>query len=275
MNKLFTKNRIIAGVVGLMAIVSIVNTQAIIKLSSSNTQSAQVLSSSARNCISLSNAPYKHTNFINPAGDVEEYNGLSRNFFVIGLNITNTCSRDIYIVKDSFIFPFGSNAYSTLEFQDFNRPNQPTLLSGYSTNGPFKSNLTDIWGYLGHDMIIPTTNLSGVQITGDGEMKLTRIPANTTKSFAVSAYGTASGEVSPHHTRLSIKNIRWFLAQSYSDNILSSNEMRVYSLNPAEIEKFSSGYARFDRINTSSDNKDCLPGTLIGFNKDGSPIYCQ
>lgn len=279
MTKLFTKNRIIAGVVGLMAIVSVVNTQAIIKLSSrgvsSADQSAQVFNTSLNNCISLSSAPYKHTNFINPAGDLEEYNGLSRNSFIIGLNIRNTCNRDIYVVKDSFVFPGGTGSYPSLEFQDFNRPNQSTLLSGYSMNGPFKSNLNDIWGYLGHDMIIPVSNLNGVQPTGDGEMKLTKIPANTTKSFAFSGIGNASTATTPHHTRLSVKSIRWFLAQSYNDNILSSNDMKVYNLTPTEIEKFSSGYARFDGVSAPSGGEDCIPGILIGYDKNGNPIFCD
>lgn len=277
MTKIFTKNRIIAGALCLMALVSVVNTQAIIKLSSGNSikQTAQVSNSSLKNCISLSSAPYKHTNFINPTGDQEDLNGLSRNSFIIGLNIRNICNRDIYIVNDSFAFPFGDNAYAGSVFEDFNRPNQTTLLSNYSVNGPFKSNLDDIWGYLGYDMVIPFSNLNGVQITGHGEMKITKIPANSAISFAYSGNGIAGFQGTPHHTRLSIKNIRWFLSQSYNDNILSSNEMRIYNLTSAEIEKFSSGYARFDNVSAPSSGTDCVPGTLIGFNKDGSPIYCQ
>lgn len=278
MHKFFTKNKIIAGVIGLMAIVSVVNTQAIIKLSStgvsSNDQSAQVLSSLS-NCISLSSAPYKHTNFINPEGHAEEYNGLSRNSFIIGLNIRNTCNRDIYIIKDSFTFPNGTNSYSSLEFQDYNRPNQQTLLSFYSINGPLKSNLNDIWGYLGSDMVIPNTNLSGVQMTGDGEMKLTKIPANQNRNFVFSGNAIASTNSTPHHTRLSVKSIRWFLVQSYNDNVLSANEVRTYNLTPVEVEKFSSGYARFDGNNSGSDNQGCIPGTFMGYDSNGNPIFCE
>ncbi|MBP7846422.1 MAG: hypothetical protein KA007_03200, partial [Candidatus Pacebacteria bacterium] len=72
-----------------------------------------------------------------------------------------------------------------------------------------------------------------------------------------------------HHSRLSIKKIRWFLTQSYNDQNLSANEVKTYNFTNEEVEKYTTNYARF-KIASSG----CTDAAIIGYNPDGSPIYC-
>lgn len=279
----FTKNKIIAGVFGLVALVSVINTQAIIKLSSDvggqntfskntteGSQSAQLLSSLG-NCVSLLPASSNHTSFVDPADFSEDFDGLSKHMFVIGFKIKNTCSHTISIVQDSFSYPNGVNSYKVAKIEDFPNISNETLSSAYSFSGPVSSPITDIWGILGPDLIIPNTNLNGVMVTGNGEMKVTNILPNQEKEFVVSSYVDAGQSI--HHSRLSLKNIRWFNTSNYSDSTLTSRELKIYSLTKQEAERYSTSYAKFKRQTDEDD--ECATGTIIGYDQNGNPIFCK
>lgn len=280
----FTKNKLIAGVLGLMAIVSVVNTQAILNLTNyitggenssmsvfkNDRQEAQILSSSG-NCIKLSPASNNHTSFIDPANFTENFDGLSKHMFVVGLKIKNTCSRSISIIKDGYSFPNGVSAFQNSKLEDFPNINNQTASSQYSFSGPHPSAITDIYGLMPTSLNIPNSNLNGVIQTGDGEMKVTNIPANGEREFILYSYANANNQGVQHNTRLSLKKIRWFLTQNYNDNILTNNEVKVYSLSSSDVEKYRTSYARFLGENTSGD---CAKGTIIGYDSNGSPIFC-
>ena len=307
--KFFTKNKIIGGTLALMALVSIINTQAILRLTdyvkgdsarglslSSEGQEAQVFRSSS-SCLKLSPASNNRTTFIDPASFSEDFDGLSKHMFLIGFKIKNTCNQTISIVKDSFAYPNGTGSFSNSKLEDFPNILNQTASSNFSFSGPTPANTESIWGILSPDLIVPNQNLSGVTITGDGEMKVANIPANGEREFIVSSYANAG--LNEHHTRLSLKNIRWFTTSSYGDGQISNGEMKTYALTKAEVEKYTTSYARFKSSAQSSDDcaegtiigydsagnpifcgnedvgDDCAKGTIIGYNKDGTPIYCQ
>ncbi|MDQ5883336.1 MAG: hypothetical protein QG654_249, partial [Patescibacteria group bacterium] len=279
--KFFTKNKVIAGVIGLMALVSVVNTQAILSLTNyvkgekvggmvlnGENQEAQVFGSTT-NCIRLYPASSNHTSFIDPSSFSENFDGLSSHMFVVGFKIKNTCNRSISIIKDGFTFPNGGNSFQTSKLEDFPNINNQTSSSGYSFSGPNASFITDINGLLSPDLIVLNSNLDGVTPTGDGEMKAFNIPASSEKEFIVFSYANASNQNIEHHTRLSLKKIRWFFTQSYQDNSLSNSEVKVYSLNTSDLEKYRTSYARFKGV-----SEDCAKGTIIGHDANGNPIFC-
>jgi hypothetical protein len=280
--KFFTKNKIIAGVIGLIALVSVVNTQAIIKLTNyikagsgnefavvAEGQSAQVFSSRS-NCVRILPASNNHTTFVDPA-NVEGLDGLSKHMFVIGFKIKNLCNQSISVVKEGFNFPNGANAFQNSKLEDFPNINNQTASTNYSFSGPNPSFISDIYGISALSSAIPNGNINGVTLTGDGEMKVTNIPAGGEKEFIVFSYVDANADGIIHNTRLSLKNIRWFLTQSYQDNLLSSNEVKTYALTAPEVEKYTTSYARFK----SQGSDDCAEGAIIGYNKDGTPIFCK
>lgn len=279
MKKYFTKKRVMNGVIALIAVVSFINTQAIIKLSggaqnnvavSSKNQSAQVLLSQ-RSCIKILPASNNHTTFIDPANFTENFDGTSSHMFVIGLKIRNTCNQSISIISEGY-HSNGTyqNAFQNMRLEDFPNISNQTVASNYSFVGPHPSPISDIYGLSQSNFEVPMTNQNGISPTGDGAMKVTNIPANSEKEFIVYSYANASGQSSLHNTRLSLKNIRWFLTQSYSDNNLSGSDVKTYSLTSAEVEKYTTSYARF----VGGQNSDCAEGTVIGYDANGNPIYC-
>lgn len=281
--KFFTKNKVIAGVVGLIAVVSVVNTQAILSLTNfvkggeqepmslfgSKRQEAQVFGSTT-NCIRLLPASNNHTTFIDPANFTEDFDGLSKHMFVIGFKIKNTCSRPISIIKDGFTFPEGSNYFQNSKLEDFPNVSAQTASPVYSFSGPNAATISSIYGLLSPDLLIANSNLDGVTPTGDGQMKVANIPANGTKEFIVFSYANASTQNPEHHTRLSLKKIRWFITQSYNDNNLSNTEVKVYELTTPEVEKYTTSYAHFK----GDIDKDCAEGAIIGYDANGNPIFC-
>lgn len=282
--KFFTKNKIIAGTLALMALVSVVNTQAILSLTnyvkgdsaknySLNTgnQEAQVFRSSSA-CIKLSPASNNHTTFIDPLSFSEDFDGLSKHMFLIGFKIKNTCSQTISIVKDSFTYPNGTGSFANGKLEDFPNILNQTASSNFSFSGPTPATISNIWGILSPDLIVPNANLIGVTSTGDGEMKVANIPAGGEKEFIFSSYANA-GEAE-HHTRLSLKNIRWFMTSSYGDGQISAQEMKTYALTKAEVEKYTTSYARF-KTHSEETPDDCAAGTIIGYDQNGNPIFCK
>ncbi len=279
-----SKNKkIFLGLIALMGIASLINTQAIVKIAKtvypqsdsgvildSSNQKAQVFGS-ARNCIELHPATSNHTTFIDPSGNfTTDFDGLSKHMFVIGLKIKNICNRDISIVKDSFTSSNShSEAFKVANLEDFPNINNPSLSSGYTLNGPVTGIITDIYGITGQLINIPNSNLSGVMSTGDGEMKVTNIPAYGEKQFIIFSYANANSQGLEHNSRLSLKKIRWFLTQSYDDNLITASDMKVYSLTQSEVDRFTTSYVRFKGVSS-----DCAEGTVVGYNQDGSPIYC-
>jgi len=279
----FTKNKLIAGVLGLMAIVSVVNTQAILNLTNNiaggeknsmsvfnnKQQEAQVLGYTGT-CIKILPATNNHTGFIDPVSWGQDFDGVSKHMFVIGFKIKNTCSRTISIIKDSFVSvnsTFESFQVATVE--DFSNIFLPSISSRYSINGPAPSNISDIYGVVSTSLNIPNNRLTGVTLTGDGEMKVTNIPANSEKQFIIFSHVYANNQGVEHHSRLSIKKIRWFLTQSYNDQNLSANEVKTYNFTNEEVEKYTTSYARFKGISSG-----CSEGVIIGYDSNGSPIFC-
>lgn len=273
-----SKNKVLAGVIGLIAVVGIANTQAILSLTdyvkgdsakvafSVQGQEAQLVSAGS-NCVRILPASSNHTSFIDPAPS-SDFDGLSRHMFVIGFKIKNTCNRSISIIKDSFVSTNTiSPSFEVTKLEDFPNISAPSISSGYTVSGPYPGTMSDIYGLAFTSLTIPNSNISGVPLTGDGEMKVTHIPANGEKEFIIYSTAQANSQGLEHNTRLSLKNVRWFLTQSYNDQNLSSNEVKVYNLNRDEVARYSTSYARF--------KNSCGPGTIIGYDASGNPIYCD
>lgn len=295
---LLTKNKVVGGVIGLLAIVSIVNTQAIIKLSgggadtvlvASAGQEAQALSSASK-CIQVLPASGNHTSFVDPADVSPSFDHM----LVIGLTIKNICSRSISIISDGFTYPNGTNQnFQNSKLEDFPNISNQTLASEYAIIGPHVASIPTIYGLDQYDLVIPASNIMNVEYAG-GDMKVATIGANSQKEFIVYSYVRGNSQNIEHNTRLSLKKIRWFLTSSYNDSQLSSNEVKTHSLTPAEVSMFTTSYANFNQdgcaagtiidydkngnpIYCAGGNSEggCPEGTIIGFNKDGSPIFCQ
>lgn len=244
-----TNKKIVGVVISLLAVVSVVQTQAIIKLtklSTSQSQKAQVTNYAT--CLKLSPASVNHTSFIDPTDFSDTYNGLNKHMFVIGLKIKNMCDTAISIIKDSYSYPNGTNSFQIAKMEDFPNITNPTVLQSFSVNGPARSNISDIYGVLSPDMIIPNIYLTGVIPTGDGEMKAYTLQPKVEKDFIVFSYGDANASDIISNTRLSLKKIRWFYTQAFADSLLTSSEVKTYNLTTIEIGRFTTGYARFKNV---------------------------
>lgn len=289
MNKLFTKNKIIAGVVGLMAIVSVFNTQAIIKLSSrglsSNSQTAQVgrlIGSTSDKCLSVlpkNGGEHKvEKSIMNPPGMSNTNNSYN---FQINFIVRNNCSEDIYILADHDL----QGAYPSINHPAF--PGRVYQTSGQTTNWWADLNsisslntdgLTAYDANIGVFYPIPENNLivlSGSQISSNLSLIMPyqiyayRIPSNSSRnaSFFTNLTLSNSEETLTKTVKVGLRQVRYFKESALDNNNLNVNELFVRTI-PDLDYRFITSYINF------YGQDDCIPGTIIGYNKDGSPIFC-
>ncbi|MBP7846423.1 MAG: hypothetical protein KA007_03205 [Candidatus Pacebacteria bacterium] len=290
-----SKNKIIAGVIGLIAVVGVVNTQAIVSLTNhvrnekvvkeivfnNENQEAQVFSTSSTSvskCIQVLPSSDNRTSFIDHNGNIND----QTHEYLIGFKIRNRCNSTISIIRDGIL------TNPQLGFlQKFPTLNSPAEISFSNLFGPQPVQPASI-NALGTTAQIPYTLVEQIPgITSD--IYRTDIPANSERDFFVYAM-VEGGSEDPTFVRLSLNKFRWFILSNFNgDNFLSQNEIRTFTFSP---NTFVSSYARFDSCaegtiigydgsgspiycHDEGGNEPCAPGTVIGYNKDGSPIFCK
>ncbi len=251
-----SKNKIIAGVIGLIAVVSLVNTGAIVKLSkNTGGQEAQVLSAS-RNCVEVLAPSQNRTSFIDAHGNISD----QTHEYHIGIKIKNRCNYPISIISDqNYYYPglVSNNVVNLAKVQRFPSLSNP-LPSGYivgTFTGPYSINSGAVAG--------GTADIS-IPIMGGGSMMYaSTIQANSERDFVVYGYLNSTQEEQDYF-RVSLDKFRWFRTSNFtSDNVLSQDEINTFTLS---VDSFVSSYARFN---------GCTPGAVLGYDSQGNAIYCM
>lgn len=272
MKKFFTNNKIIAGVIGLIAIVSLVNTQAIIKLSSRGLsdadQSAQVLSAGS-NCLQI-DSPLGTRVSNSFDGEIENQNYKVEEY-LIGVSIKNICSQKIYIVNPSTFWSQSATLTNPLTAGGVNAV-YGDIISEPSTTNNFMIGISSFPGITTYTNPIPSQFLSHTPPGLLGENMITEFvspgPSDTVSlDFSQTqglnlqsnliAYGLNPRSskkfwyfVSVVHpgyldnpaqylsfTKIALKRIKWFRENSLNDSILTNLELKTFNI-PNNISKF-------------------------------------
>lgn len=283
-----TNKKIAGGVIALLAIVSLAQTQAILQIAkasnanrvstlaqvSSEDQAAQVLNA-ARGCIEVLPPSDNRTSFID-AGAGGPSQQLTIHDYIIGVKIKNRCNYSITVLKDSIGKTNGlSDTYSNLipivKIQKFPNLNNPYEVEGlYNFTGPMPTEIGIDQPYIGQsaDISMTNNNLSGVPSSFIGGTQTNNIwayniPANGSRDFI---YNGVVGNGTPdvptiEYVRSSLNKLRWFKTSSYNDAMLTSNEVQTFTY---PTDSFVSSYAKL---------RGCQ-GEFV-YDKQNNPIACE
>jgi len=259
-----SKNKIIAGVIGLIAVVGVVNTQAIVKLSKVNSasysQSAQAIKFSAK---ATDGKVFKR-------GDKSE----------VILQVQKVLTEQGFY-KSDISGLFGPRTETAIKaFQLANQLKATGVLDLKTQDAILKINRGG-----GNDTILPpcgrlsdpwirVTSPNGGEVYQAGQQinvtwRSCKIPADTTARIAFSSQfegGNSQNVITPN-------------AGSVSYEIPSTT-----SFPPLEYGNYYKIYIDFPSLNVQGDMSDnffsitegegCAEGTIIGYNSNGTPIYC-
>ncbi len=259
-----TNKRLVGGVIALLAIVSLAQTQAILQIAkasnvnktstlakvSSEDQTAQVLSTTSSRCVEV--LPVEGTEHsidypgaaVSENGQVLDYN----HTFFVHFKVKNKCNSDIYVLQDlGMVMPGVYEDTLGLfpgEIQEYNpsfeyvspSPIVPATDIGFYYSG--------VWGgypYVGN-LDIPLTNMPGVNFLYNSSAPSAtsaRIPALSERYFTFQSMvqiDTNDFPEVPKAYRMALKKIRWFSQNSYADNTISASEVKTYVM-PASLSK--------------------------------------
>lgn len=256
-----SKNKIIAGVIGLVAVVGVVNTQAIVKLSkvngSSYSQSAQVVKATTS---------YQAQ---------QEYKKGDRSDVI--QNVQKALTEQGFY-KSDISGLFGPRTEAAVKaFQLTNRLPATGVLDLKTQDAILKINRGG-----GNDTILPpcgrlsdpwirVTSPNGGEVYQSGqEINVTwascKIPADTLLEINVNGSGVAMGFLAPDGTPNDGSEIitQDWPAGTYKITVGTP----LYNLN-------NSALAIYDRSDNDFLIGGCAEGTIIGYNSDGTPIYCN
>ncbi len=278
-----TSKKIVGGALALLFIVSIVQTQAILKISnaikgnntvaavSSEDQAAQV--TLAASCLAVLPVDGTETSIDYPGSYVDDNNHVVDYFhtFFVNFKVKNRCSYDIYVFQDFGVIIPGvyddTNGVFPGEFQEYNpfyeygspSPTVPATNLNYITswvhgNSPYPTNPGDI------DM--PFSSLSGINLlqTYNGNQWAYRIPAQSIRYFTFQAAAQLDTMNLQQNFiqayRLELKKVRWFKASDYADQVLTATELKRYNLPATLHNSVTTSYVGYV-------NNDPLAGTNL------------
>lgn len=277
-----TNKKIVGGVIALLAVVSVVQTQAIVKIAKdSNTnnssrlatvspedQTAQVLST-ARQCAEILPVDGTETSIDYPsaAHDMEGNVADNMHTFHINFKVKNRCANNIYILGDigSIIPGFYTDPGDVFpgEIQEYNP------LFQYNESSPIvpATNIGErsavIWGhgsnlfsssYLFTDLEIPNSNFSGISLMniegwGQDSRNGYLVPPQMERFFIFQSFvgvdNATFPENNPKAYRMKLKKIRWFTQASYSDGVLTANELKTYFVPQGLYKSITTSYITF------------------------------
>lgn len=271
--------KIIGGALALLFIVSIVQTQAILKitdhmsvaslsnLTPNDSQSAQVRSGNLTSlqanprCLSISSIE-DDFNYSQGANLNDVINDMSYSFntdaireFFIFFDVKNTCNYDIAIVDDSGVpFPNGT----------------PTLSPAILENSVTREQALDIviqddslmnitYGNYAPDLDVQISGvpMQSMDIYGNDWdfIKAWTIPAGQSEQFVVRSIISKYDENLPYTInstgRLALKQLRWFRASSASDNILTASEVKTAYLSEDTQKLLNTSFIQFRNTDLS------------------------
>jgi hypothetical protein len=266
-----TNKKILGGVIALLAIVSLAQTQAILQIAkasnvnrtsvlaqvSSEDQAAQVLNT-ARGCVEVLPPSENRSDFIDPD---PSWGTLSfAHEFVSGIKIRNRCNYPVSIIRD-FIgvnpqspTPGFTNLIPIVKLQDWpNLDSQSTTEGIYFFYGPTPVETSTISQHLGADIAIPAQAMNGVPSSYPADAEYNSewtytIPAQSSRDFVFDGIilniWDSENSFPTHYTRLSINKFRWFKTSDYTDGTsLTANEVKTFTL---PVDSYVSSFAKFE-----------------------------
>jgi len=289
-----SKNKVAAGVIGLIAVVGIANTQAIISLTnyvkggndkvafSGEGQEAQVSLASSR-CVEMLPVNGTETSIDYPGATLDVNGGIADNWhhFHINFKIKNRCSSNIYVFGDlgqviPGFYPDPGSVFPG-EIQEYNpwfSYNEPSPIVPATDIGVHHGS---IWGFESSlfgsnysfvDIEIPASNLSNISILENFGSSINGylVPPNSERFFSFSSAVGIDNQTFPDGYskayRMKLKKIRWFTQSSYSDSILSSNDLRTYIVPESLSKSITTSYVSFWK------NPLIIPEVKIQVSKD-------
>ena len=220
-----SKNKVLAGVIGLIAVVGIANTQAIVSLTnyvkgsnekvvfSSEGQEAQVSLASSK-CVQVLPPSDNRTSFIDPF-----IQGVfSSHEYLVGFKIRNRCNYNISIIRDDT-----SDLNDIVFIQDFPNLNHPSNIIINHFYGPQPVAPASITAQ-GTSSMIPFTLTQGSYSIYE-----TQIQPGNERDFMFIGRVNTDGMSLESHIRISLNKFRWFKTSDFSsDNMLSNNEIKTF-----------------------------------------------
>lgn len=257
----FTKNKMIGGLIGLIAVVGFINTQAIIILTNrvmggnNNSlslkgagQEAQVslAGAAAKTCVEVLPHEDKQHSIVYTAENIAEITNLEGfNHFVTQTKIKNICNVPIYIVggygTENKYFPSSSpieySGYRNYKFETF-VPQNDDFAEAYGVQSMFTPLVPfvqdDEMAYYLDEHIL------------DVNQNYFRLEPNAVRNFSlhVSAGWFNNSEEMDHHTRMVLDKVNWFFATNLNDGDVSQSNIRTHFVQPSNAALTSYGYLK-------------------------------
>lgn len=291
-----TNKRIVGGLIALLAIVSVVQTQAIIKITkgstsnktvamvSSEDQAAQVLTSAASKCIQILPRDTNYTHFIDAIDQSPSFD----HTFYLGFKIKNRCNVPISIIQD-VDYNFNDEFHDHFVVEDYLGVGVDTVAYAFYGYGPLKAYYDEIAASSANSTI-PVANLDNVSYystyftagpifdpsnpPSPGYIIVQNLPANSSTNFiyGVNVKGNLSAE---HYSRVFLNKIRWFSTQNYNDGILSGDEIKIHNLTSEERKIVTTSHAKFNGGGVWDSRFGCPEGVVLGYNEKNSSPICS
>lgn len=262
-----TNKKIAGGVIALLAVVSLTQTQAILKLAKAanvnKTSAVAMVDSESQEasggnslsnpnaCIQVAPSDGNHTTFIDP--DINPYN--NNHSYTIGFKIKNICNTEVSIIDDfdsSDAYGNGNGGVhvAIAKVEDFMQTGTDSIAWVYAGGGPRVRSTDSVDDTLPQEFIIPSSNIDNVLATiggaDDHVIQGYNIAPSSERNFYISFTVWGNYENIQHRTRIILKKFRWFKTSAYSDSVLSAGEVKTYNLSDANSKLFSTSYAMFN-----------------------------
>lgn len=268
--------KIIGGVLVFLFIVSIVQTQAIVKIAKvvrntespiatsmpAEDQTAQVSLSSAACLQSYSieddyDGMFPNFSYDNDAIETPPYGNDAVRHFYIFVKVKNRCNYDVAVVDDAgYPFPYGLPALSPAILEDQVTRQQATGIT-YQEDVIWR-----IFPNQPSDINVPISGVTRQSLDHYSAvypdfLTAYTIPAGESQMFIVGSTVSKYDENLPQYQwvgagRLAFKKLRWFKASDINDNLLTANEVKTHNVSNANKELLNTSFTGFnntDHIN--------------------------